>query len=444
MEDNYLLTTPWAQKLYETVRGLPLIDYHNHLNVREISENRKFRDLYELWLGSDPYKHRVMRICGVDEALITGERTPREKFQAFCSVYPRLIGGPLYDWCRLELRDVLGIHRPLCPENADRIWDEAREKLSGEEFRAAGLLRRFQAEYLAPCAGILDSLEPFAPQDGMVPSLRGDDMAHPTCDFITRLEKQSGQSVDSLDAYMAALSGRMDIFHMKGCRFSDHALDDGFIFAADREKAERIFHRVLAGEAIPSEEQALLTSEVLLRLMLEYQKRNWNVQLHIGAMRFTSTRLREAAGPAGGFAGIGSSLSMNAVSAFLDAVEQAAGRLPQVILYTLNPMYNAAIAVLSGSFAGVTQGPAWWWCDHLQGMREMLERFSVYSVLSTFPGMTTDSRSLLSLSRHDYFRRMLCGWLGDKMESGEMPRDLETMNDLAVRLCYQNAKNRTL
>lgn len=444
MEENYLLTTPWARKLYEAVRGLPLIDYHNHLNVRDIRENRRFRDIYELWLASDPYKHRVMRICGIDEALITGSAGAKEKFRAFCGVYPRLMGGPLYDWCRMELGGVLGIRTPILPENADRIWDEAAEKLAGEDFRAGNLLRRFGAEYTAPCAGVLDDLSFFDPDQGVVPSLRGDDMAHPTADFISRLEKLSGKAQESLDAYIDALAGRMRSFHALGCRFSDHALDDGFAFAPCRDGTDALYRRARAGERIPAAEQQTLTSEVLLRLMRQYQKLGWSVQLHIGALRRTSTRLRAAAGPAGGFAGIGSDLSMAALSAFLDAAEQAAGKLPRIILYTLNPAYNAAFAILSGSFVGVTQGPAWWWCDHLQGMREMLERFSVYSVLSAFPGMTTDSRSLLSMSRHGYFRRMLCGWLGEKMEKGEMPRDMEAMKELAIRLCYQNAKDRTI
>ena len=442
MDEGYLLTTSFAEQLYEQVKHLPLIDYHNHLSIQDIQQNRQFESIYDLWLASDPYKHRVMRICGIDEELITGSAPGKEKFRAFCGVYPRLIGGPLFDWCAMELNDVLGIHQPIDADHADWIWDEANEKLKGNEFRAGALVERFHAEFLAPCASILDNVMVFQPGKGIVPSLRGDDMTVPTLSFLQKLSALTEKRIDHLGDYLDALDIRLAAFHRAGCRFSDHALDDGFTFATQRQDAEQIFQRLLGGAALTQPDQTVLSSEILLQLAVSYQRLGWTMQLHIGAMRFTSTRLRKSAGPAGGFAGIGSGISMQETVHFLDAAEMQSGKLPSTILYTLNPGLNAAFAVLCGSFAGVVQGPAWWWCDHIQGMRDMLENYAVFSVLSTFPGMTTDSRSLLSLTRHDYFRRVLCGWLGEKMQRGEMPRDEKMMGRLAENLCYFNAKER--
>lgn len=437
-----LLTTVQAEKLYDAVRNLPLIDYHNHLSVFDIWENRRYSDLYELWIATDPYKHRAMRICGIDEKYITGDADREDKFRAFCKIYPRLIGGALYDWCKIELEDVLGIQTPILTENAGRIWDETKEKLQDDAFRARSILRRFGTEYIAPCAGTLDSLDEYVPELGVSPSLRGDDITHPDVNFLKSMEEKTGILITGLDSYIEAIRQRIDLFHAARCSFSDHAIDDGFLFTMSPEKAEAAFGRVMSGIAINEEESMALMSYLLVRLADIYRHKGWTMQLHIGAMRKTSTRLRRVAGPAGGYAGIGNSISMQSITSMLDAMEQQSGSLPSIILYTLNPTRNASFAVLTGSFTGVTQGPAWWWCDHVQGMREMLSTYAVYSVLDTFPGMTTDSRSLLSLSRHDYFRRTLCDFLGKNMQQGEMPDSMDCMSELAVHLCYTNAKAR--
>lgn len=441
MNTNYLLTTPTAERLYyETARELPLIDYHNHLNAADIAAHRRFEDIAEIWLLSDPYKHRAMRICGVDETYITGSAGHYEKFVQWCSVYPKLAGGPLYDWSRFELAEYFGITDEICGENARLIWGKANEQIKAEGFDAFTLYNHFPVEYAAPCASVCDELSVFEGIENMAPSLRGDDLLIPGKALAEKLGTLCGIEVRDRESLKAALTMRLDELERVGCRFSDHALDAGFRYAADDGKnAERI-ERSLHGETLSAEEKSAVSSELLRLLASEYARRGWTMQLHIGAQRFTSTRLRTLAGAAGGFAGIGGTVDVPSLASLLDDIESGEHGLPKTILYTLNPADNAVMSVLSGSFVGVTQGPAWWWCDHLQGMREMLDVFASFSVLSTFVGMTTDSRSLLSLLRHDYFRRCLCGWMGEKAERGELPNDFEKLSAIVRAVCYENAK----
>lgn len=441
MNDEYLLTTPMAKQLYtEVARDLPLIDYHNHLTVKDLTDDRVFQDIAELWVISDPYKHRAMRICGVDETLITGDADHKAKFRAWCETYPKLMGTPLYDWSRMELQEVFGISTEINGENADQIWDEANALLKTPKFSAHGLFNHFHVEYAAPCASLTDDFSGFSCVEGLAPSLRGDDLLVPTVELIQKLEKKSGIAVNNLDSFRQAISSCLDQIAAVNCRFADHALDNGFTYVPDDDGFEQRLMKVLNSETLTDHDRTALTSDMLRLLGEEYAKRRFVLQLHIGAQRFTSSTLRRIAGPAGGFAGIGNSVDVVSLVNLLDDLEKGPHGLPRTILFTLNPADNALFATLSGSFRGVTQGPAWWWCDHLQGMRDMLETFTTHSVLSTFVGMTTDSRSLLSLLRHDYFRRMFCGWAGEKAERGELPNCFEKLAELVTAVCYGNAK----
>lgn len=442
MKGNYLLTTPMARRLYnEVAADLPLIDYHNHLNVSDIAAAHRFKDIGELWLLSDPYKHRAMRICGVDEYYITGGADDFEKFRQWCRIYPLLMGGPLYDWSRFELEEFFGITDEICEENAELIWNKANAVIAGENFNAFTLLNHFTVEYAAPCATVADDLSPFAGIDNLAPSLRGDDMLTPNAALAARLGKVTGIPVTDRTSLTEAIRIRLDEMGKVGCRFADFALDNGFRYVADDGRNDGRIADMLAGKELDADGRNRVFSEMLRVLGSEFASRGWVMQLHIGAERFTSTRLRKAAGGAGGFAGIGNSVDVRSLASLLDDIEQSEHGLPKVILYTLNPADNAVMSILSGSFPGVTQGPAWWWCDHLQGMREMLDIFSTFSALGTFVGMTTDSRSLLSLLRHDYFRRCFCGWVGEKAELGELPDDFSKLSELVRRVCYENAKN---
>ena len=441
MKDSYLLTTLTARRLYEEVaRKLPLIDYHNHLTVRELWENRSFQDIAELWVISDPYKHRAMRICGVDENRITGNASHKEKFETWCVIFPKLMGTPLYDWSIMELKEVFHIHTPINGENTELLWNQINKLLTTPEFSARGLLQHFRVEYAAPCASLTDDFSVFSCMEELSPSLRGDDLLIPTRELLKKLEERSGIKAENLASFRKALSFCLDRIAAANCHFADHALDNGFTYVSDDGHfADRIL-MIIQGHELSAYDRTAMMSDMLRLLGEEYAKRHFVLQLHIGAQRFTSSTLRKIAGPAGGFAGIGNSVNVVSLIHLLDDLEKGPYGLPRTILFTLNPADNALFATLSGSFRGVTQGPAWWWCDHLQGMRDMLETFTAHSVLSTFVGMTTDSRSLLSLLRHDYFRRMFCGWIGEKAERGEFPDSFEILSELVTAVCYGNAK----
>ena len=403
MTENYLLTTENARRLYEAhAKGLPIIDFHNHVSVSEIARDRKFENITELWLASDPYKHRLMRICGVPEDYITGAADPYEKFEKYCRVFPLLAGNPVYDWSRMELQQVFGIDRTPNGDNARYIYDRTGELLASAEYSCRGILDRFGIAYQAPVAQLGDDLTDFNGET-VAPSLRGD-------------------SLLTADALPEDLEMQLDAFHAKGCRFADHALDAGFF---DGENALEQLRR-------------------LVYLGTEYAKRGWTLLLHMGAKRRTSPRLARLAGPAGGYAAAGSSFDVDGICDLLGAMEEAGG-LPDVVLFPLNMNDQAALAVLQGAYSqdGVASkvqlGPAWWWCDHAMGIENTLNCIASFGVVSRFIGMTTDSRSILSFLRHDYFRRLLCSWLDTQNARRQWQLSPEDQGKIVEGICYFNA-----
>lgn len=422
MESNLFLKSPSARTLYtEYAAQAPIVDYHNHLSVADIASDRQFNDLCELWLAPDPYKHRLMRICGVPEAYITGDAEPYEKFERFCAVFPSLLGNPVYDWSSMELSQVLGIKRPINAENARLIYDEAREKLRSTEFSATAILSRFGIVYQSPVATLFDDLSLF---DGhaLCPSLRGDHLLEPSADLRERLQAETGRTITDTASYIAAVGVMLDRFCAKGCRFADHALDADF------------FESNTGGEK----------AEILYRLGVEYAKRGWTLLLHVDAKRQTSDRLRMLAGPAGGYAAVGGRFNLSALCDLLGRMERDGG-LPDTVIFPLNMGDQAPIAVMQGSFSEdhvaskVQLGPAWWWCDHAMGIRNTLDAISSFGVLSRFIGMTTDSRSILSFVRHDYFRRILCSFLAKQNECAYRALTHAELGEIVERVCYQNA-----
>ncbi|MBE6628202.1 MAG: glucuronate isomerase [Ruminococcaceae bacterium] len=449
MNQNFLLQTPLSQELYHIcAKDLPLIDFHNHLSVADLANDRRFENITALWVASDPYKHRAMRMCGVPEKYITGDASDFEKFAAWCRVYPRLVGTPLYHWTQMELSRVFGIEELPSENNAKELWDKINALLKLPEFSTNSILAKFNVEYSAPCAALLDDLSIFEGTKNTAPSLRGDDVVAPSKAFLEKLADITKVSVKDMESLKAALSKRLDVFHAMGTRFSDHALDNGFSYLPDDGKNDARLQAILDGNALTEADTIALRSAILVLLGNLYAARGWTMQLHIGAQRFTSSRLRSLAGAAGGFASIGSPTEISSLTSLLDDVEKTDAGLPRVILFPLNPADNAAMAVLSGSYSKdgisglVQQGPAWWWCDHLTGMYEVFESVSAYSVLSNFVGMTTDSRSILSFVRHDYFRRALCNWIGNKAEAGVFPKDVKALAPMVKAMCYGNAKER--
>ena len=425
MKENYLLKTENAYRLYsEYAKSLPIIDFHNHVSVNDIATDRRFGDLYELWLASDPYKHRLMRICGVDEYFITGGASPFEKFEKYCEVLPYLAGNPVYDWSRMELSRVFGIDELPTKETARYVFDKCGEMLASREFSNNEILKRFNVEYQSPVASLLDDLTPFNGKS-VAPSLRGDNLLEPTSELTAELSAATSLKIVDTDTYIKAVSVMLDRFSKAGCRFADHALDAGF-FEDDKDGKK---------------------TDMLVRLAGEYAKRGWTLLLHLNAKRRTSPRLLSIAGPAGGFAAAGESFNVSAIADLLGRME-AGGGLPDTVLFPLNMSDQAPLAVMQGSYSecGVASkvqlGPAWWWCDHTLGIENTLNCISSFGAVSQFIGMTTDSRSILSFARHDYFRRILCSWL-DRQNT---ERDLDIPFDVQVRfiekICYENAKDK--
>lgn len=422
MNENFLLKSDGALRLYfEVAKDLPIIDFHNHIAVADIKTDKKYDNIVDLWLAPDPYKHRLMRICGVDEYFITGEAEPIEKFQKYCEVFPLLAGNPVYDWSRMELSAVFGIEDAINGQNAKNIYDKTNEMLHSPEFSNNGILSRFNIEYQSPVATLLEDLSDF---DGKktAPSLRADDLLSPTEKFKTELSSKSGVAIVDDATYLKAVSVILDRFSASGCRFADHSLDLGF-FEDDSDGKK---------------------TDMLVSLGNEYAKRGWTLLLHLNAKRRTSPRLLSIAGPAGGFAAAGESFPISAVADTLGRMEQ--NGLPDTVLFPLNMSDQAPLSILQGSYSEnkvpskVQLGPAWWWCDHKLGIENTLNSIASFGVVSGFIGMTTDSRSILSFARHDYFRRLLCSWLKKQNVKGEWDMPFDIQNEIIKKICYQNAK----
>ena len=391
--------------MYSWVRDLPIVDWHNHLDMRMLAEDKPLGSLYEVWVKSDPYKHRAMRICGEPERVITGDASEDEKWAAWCRTLPKLVGNPLFAWSKMEL-EWLGI--------------DGAENVSLAAWTPSRMLERFGVEYISPCVGAGEFLTGFTGLTGSGAMLSNpDNPVNPvnpvkkTFKVVPSLRLNAGDEIPE---------ETLEKFHAAGCRVVDVSVDDVSILA----DAVRGGHRALPTVAAYA------------------AAHGWTMLLHLGALRETSARLRATAGPAGGFAGMRAPVDPAAVAAFLDGLETH-NTLPRTILLSLNPEAHASLAMLAGSFVEdgvpgkVQLGPAWWWCDHEEGIRDVLEKNAAYGVLATFIGMTTDSRSLLSFVRHDYFRRILCRWTAEKVASGSFPDDEALLRPLLENVCYVNA-----
>lgn len=435
-----MLGNDFGRELYHKyASGAPIVDFHNHLDVNDILEDRKHSNIAELWVCADKYKHRAMRIAGISERLITGKAPAKEKFQAWCGLMPYTMFNPLFHWSCLEMKNIFGIDEVPSKDNWEEIWEVCNTKLSTDDFSTNSILRRMNVKSLTTSNDAMEDVSVHSRASRkssmcVAPSLRADSIV----DF-----KLAG-APDSLDEYLELVKSRLDSFAGNGCRLSDHALDNGFFYArTSRQEADGLYARLTNGGAIGKTELLRLKSFMLDFLAREYARRGWVMQLHIGAERWTSTRLRRISGPTGGYAGIGNSCCLRAVCDFLDGLD-ADGLMPKTILYTLNPSDNAMLATLTGSFSesGVQKlqfGPAWWYNDHECGIRDNLDALGSYSLMSMSLGMTTDSRTILSFSRHDYFRRILCDYIGNRVERGVLPADMEFLGGVVTGISYKNA-----
>ena len=437
INSNFLLESPLAQRLYhDYVEGLPIVDYHNHLNPAELASNHRFGDIGELWVAPDPYKHRAMRLHGEKESVISGPASMREKFDAWSRTLPYTLGNPLFEWSAMEMKNVFGLDEMPDPECADRVWNACNERLKEDKLSTMGILEGFGVKVLSTSDDLLDDVTIHSSVKGNIkvtPSLRADSILGFAPAWLEKLG-----SPKSLEEYLSAVNARLDIFSANGCKVADHALDDGWRFeVTDFATAAKLF---ADGEFT----DIRLKSYLLGHLASQYAQRGWVMLLHIGAQRFTSSRLRALAGPAGGYATIGNTVNVKSLCALLDS-QDIKGELPKTILFTLNPADNAALGVLTGSYSqdGVVNkvqfGPAWWYNDHFYGIVDQLENLSAYSLMPQFVGMTTDSRNVLSFSRHDYFRRVLCSWLAEKVLRGQFPNDEAYIGQIAANISYNNA-----
>ena len=457
-DTDFLLLNDYGKKLYhEAAAALPIIDPHNHIDTASLANNKSFENLYQLWVQHDPYKHRAMRIYGIAEELITGDKPDYEKFLAWAECFPHTVGNPLFHWTCMELKILFGIEEILSPTTAQKIWDTADDLLQEEKFTTLNIVKSFGVELLCTSDDLNDSLEHHIELNkkqndiACLPSLRGDSIINinqPSFfGWLNNLQSLTTISINDLHSYQIAVEKRLDFFDAAGCLLSDHSLDSGFRFTScNNENASALFAKLINKDELDNEEIINLQSYLLYFLGKEYAKRNWKMQLHIGAYRYTSSSLRNKVGPAGGYACIGNTVHVPSLCLFLDELD-VVNALPKTILYTLNPADNAVFASITGSYAqdgvqGKIQfGPAWWYNDHYEGILQQLLALSSYGLLSTSIGMTTDSRSIVSFVRHDYYRRILCNLLGQWVEEGKLPNDWDFVSTLVKNISYYNIKN---
>jgi glucuronate isomerase len=459
-DENFLLETDTARDLYESfARPQPIIDYHCHLPPEQVAKNHQFRSITGIWLDGDHYKWRAMRTNGVAERLCTGDATDWEKFQAWASTVPRTLRNPLFHWTQLELKNPFGIGKLLNEGSAREIFEACNAALQKPAFYARGLLEHFNVAVVCTTDDPADSLEhhqsyaasPHTASVRMYPTFRPDkalrvEQGTTYNEYIDSLEAASGQSIRSYDELLSALSARHQAFHELGCRASDHGLDT--VYAEDYSHAEvsATFARARSGAEVSAGDALRFKSALLHDLALLDHERGWVQQFHLGAMRNNNSRLFRALGPDTGFDSIGDFPLASSVARFLDRLDDG-NRLAKTILYNSNPRDNEVLATLIGSFQdgsvpGKMQfGSGWWFLDQLDGMERQLNALSNMGLLSRFVGMLTDSRSFLSYSRHEYFRRLLCNLLGHDVRRGLIPNDRELLGDLVKDLCFRNAKN---
>jgi glucuronate isomerase len=458
IDERFLLPSRAARRLYRGyAEGMPIYDYHCHLPVKDIAENRRFDNLTQAWLAGDHYKWRAMRANGVGERLITGDARDPEKFEAWAATVPATIGNPLYHWTHLELARYFGVHgRLLGPRTAAEIYAACTEKLRSDGFRARGLLERMNVRVVCTTDDPTDSLEHHAVLRAdrgfaitVVPAFRPDasmGIEHPAAfnAWVDKLATAAGISIGDYDAFLQALRLRHGFFHDQGCRVSDHGIEEPFAEEYTEEGIRKLFLQARAGGAPSAGEARAFKSAVLVELGRMDAEKGWAWQLHMSALRSVNSRARASLGPDTGYDMIGDFAVARSLARLLDRLE-AEGRLPKTILYSLNPAHNAVLASIIGCFQdggvpGKMQlGSAWWFNDQKEGMEEQMMSLANMGLLARFIGMLTDSRSFLSFPRHEYFRRILCGLLGERMERGEVPLDFDLVGGIVRDICWNNA-----
>lgn len=457
MDDNFLLNSKTAELLYHNyAKQMPIFDYHCHLSPKEIAENKKYRNIAELWLGGDHYKWRAMRSNGIEEKYITGDASDKEKFLKWAETMPKCIGNPLYHWTHLELRRYFGIDLLLSPGTAEEIWEKCNEMLKSDKFSVRGLIERSNVKVLCTTDDPTDSLEyhrALAQDDTfgvkVLPTFRPDKAINIDkegfINWINKLGSAAHIEIENFEDLKKALVQRLEVFNKIGCKLSDHALDPIVFRAGTEEEASDIFNKALTGCALTETEVQKYKTQVLLFLGREYVKQDWAMQFHIGTIRNNSKRMLKLLGPDTGYDSTGDYIFAEALANTLNALDET-DELPRTILYSLNPRDNEVLGTIIGCFQngkipGKLQfGSGWWFNDQKDGMVRQMTALANLGLLSRFIGMLTDSRSFLSYTRHEYFRRILCDLLGEWVEKGEVPEDIELLGNMVKDICFNNAE----
>ena len=455
LDDDFLLTTSTARRLYQVARSMPILDYHCHLDPKEIAQDRRFENITQVWLGGDHYKWRLMRANGVDEAYITGDAPDREKFQKWAETLELAIGNPLYHWSHLELRRYFGYEGVLNGDTAQEVWELCNQKLQEPGMSARNLIANSGVTLVCTTDDPADSLEwhQQLAQDSsfpvkVLPAWRPDaamGLERPEyLDYLQRLGQAAGVEIRTYGDLKKALLSRMAFFDKMGCRASDHALTVAVCQPASEEELERVFQKRLEGEPLTQEELAAFQTGFLRFVAGEYKRLGWVMQLHYGCRRNNNTRMFHKLGRDTGYDAVLQGTPSLEVAAFLDLLASQ-DALPRMVLYSLNPNDDEGLNSVIGCFQDGTplgriqQGSAWWFNDHKAGMVKQLTAFANGGLLGNFIGMLTDSRSFLSYPRHEYFRRILCELLGAWVENGEYPADWKALEKMVRGVCYNNA-----
>lgn len=456
MDEDFLLSTPTAEKLYhQYAENMPIIDYHCHIDPREIYEDRRFDNITQVWLGGDHYKWRQMRSNGVEEKYITGDAPDYEKFVRWAQTLEAAIGNPLYHWSHLELKRYFGCDMNLCEKTAPRIWDLCNGQLAEADHSARGLIKMSGVKLLCTTDDPADPLiwhEKIAADKSfdvqVLPAWRPDramDIEKTDYkEYLEQLGNAAGVKIDSFGTLQEALCRRMDFFASHGCRIADHGLEYVMCEPAAEEEIEKIFTKRMADETLSRQEILKFKTAFMTAVGRAYHKKDWAMQLHYGVKRDNNSRIFRALGANAGIDSIGSNAPNSQLADYLNVLADT-DELPRTIIYSLNPIDNAAIGTIIGCFQDssavgkIQQGSAWWFNDNKNGMREQMISLANLGLLGNFIGMLTDSRSFLSYTRHEYFRRILCDLIGDWVENGEYPEDYEALEKIVKGISYNNA-----
>ena len=457
MDKDFLLSTQSAKDLYHNYAAkMPIVDYHCHINPQEIYEDRKFDTITQVWLGGDHYKWRQMRSNGVEEKYITGDATDREKFQKWAETMPKLIGNPLYHWSHLELQRYFGYTGYLNGDTAEEVWNLCNEKLHQDSMSVRNLIRQSNVTVICTTDDPAETQERHQKiaadssfEVKVLPAWRPDkamNVEKPDfAAYIAKLSAASGMEIKDFASLKAALKNRMEFFTSQGCCVSDHALEYVMYVPADDAELDAIFAKSVSGKAVTKEEELKYKTAFMIFAAKEYNRMGWIMQLHYGCKRDNNAFMFEQLGPDTGFDCINNYAPSAQMADYLNALS-ATDEIPKTIIYSLNPNDNASIGTILGCFQSqypgkIQQGSAWWFNDHKTGMTDQMTSLANLGCLGNFIGMLTDSRSFLSYTRHEYFRRILCELVGGWVDNGEYPDDQKALKEIIEGISYNNAMN---